>query len=106
MRAGDDGIHGPIGASIMANAVCQNGSKSIPVDSGLRSFSLTGAEQPVLSRLKQSNQREREFCYAIRINRLDYFNLIEIKLRCPIFGFYEKYAISISPLLRMQLNRK
>ncbi len=87
MRAGDDGIHGPIGASIMANAVCQNGSKCIPVDSGLRSFSLTGAQQPTLSRLKQSNQRECEFCYAIRINRVDYFYHIEMKLRCPLFGF-------------------
>ncbi|MBC8729916.1 hypothetical protein [Paraburkholderia sp. UCT2] len=85
MRAGDDGIHKPIGASIMANAVCQNGSKCIPVDSGPRSFSLSSVAQPALRRLKQSNEREREFCHAMQIARGDYFKLIETKLRFPLF---------------------
>ncbi|NUY02153.1 hypothetical protein [Paraburkholderia youngii] len=77
MRAGDDSIHGPIGASIMANAVCQNGSKCILVDSGARSFSLSGAKQAVMRRLKRSNQRAREFCYAMQIGCADYSLLIE-----------------------------
>jgi hypothetical protein len=42
MRAGDDGIPQPFGASIMANAVCENGPKRILVDSAARSFSLSG----------------------------------------------------------------
>jgi hypothetical protein len=77
MRAGDHGIQRPIGASIMANAVCQNGSKCIPVDSGPRSFSLSSVEQPAMRRLKQLNRREREFCYAMQISRADYFKRIE-----------------------------
>ncbi|MGF6697419.1 hypothetical protein OKW38_002031 [Paraburkholderia sp. MM5496-R1] len=85
MRAGDDGIHGPIGASIMANAVCQNGSKCIPVDSGPRSFSLSSVAHLALRRLKQSNEREREFCHAMQIARDVYFKLIETKLRFPLF---------------------
>jgi hypothetical protein len=40
MRVGVNGIQGPLGTSIMANAVCLNGQKHIPVDSGSRSFSL------------------------------------------------------------------
>jgi hypothetical protein len=41
MRAGDGGSLESLGASIMANAVCENGPKCILVDSALRSFSLS-----------------------------------------------------------------
>ncbi|MGF6676296.1 hypothetical protein [Paraburkholderia tuberum] len=65
--------------------LCQNGSKCIPVDSGPRSFSLSSEAQPALRRLKQSNEREREFCHAMQIARGDYFKLIETKFRFPLF---------------------
>ncbi|MGF6737860.1 hypothetical protein [Paraburkholderia atlantica] len=69
----------------MANAVCQNGSKCIPVDSGPRSFSLSSGQQPAMRRLKRLNERAREFRYAMQMSHADYFKLIERKLRLPVF---------------------
>ena len=77
MRVGDDGILPPFGASIMANAVCENGPKCIPVDSAPGSFSLSEPEKPGLRCLKKSNEPVREFRYAMQINRPGYFKHME-----------------------------
>ncbi|QXE07187.1 hypothetical protein BJG93_35175 [Paraburkholderia sprentiae WSM5005] len=106
MRASDDGIQRTIGASIMANAVCQNGRKCIPVDSGLRSFSLSGGQQAGLRRLKHSNERARECRYAMQINWRVYSCRLENEIAMSGVWLNDYHAISISTLLRMQLNKK
>jgi hypothetical protein len=56
----------------MANAVCQNGQKGIPVDSRFRSFSLTAWKLTAgctgAFRLKQANGRRNKISYAFQIN--------------------------------------
>ncbi len=71
----------------MANAVCENGRKCILVDSGLRSFSPNRAAAPPTRRLKQSNERAREFSYAMQINWLGYFKRNETKFQFTLFGY-------------------